>query len=86
MVAILEGSFEANDKVSKVIIRSSEKELKDIIFEVFWKDRIDGTPLKSKLVRYEDLKQCSPSSLIYWLEIIVQNSVNEIESEQIIIK
>ncbi|EAR90777.2 chromodomain protein (macronuclear) [Tetrahymena thermophila SB210] len=81
-----EGSFEAKDKVQRVIIRSSEKELEAMIFEVFWKPRPDGQQPRSKLVRYEELKKNSPESLIYWLEVMVKNSVKELESDDVIIK
>ncbi|KAL4506708.1 hypothetical protein ABPG72_000279 [Tetrahymena utriculariae] len=81
-----EGNFEAKDKVQRVIIRSSEKELEAMIFEVFWKPRPDGQQPRSKLVRYEELKKNSPESLIYWLEVMVKNSVKELESDDVIIK
>jgi len=77
----IEGSFEAGDKESKIIVRHSKSKLEEMIFEVFWEPRRDGTQLKSKLVKYQELKNFSPVSLIYWLEIMVKNSLKEIESD-----
>lgn len=57
-----------------------------MIFEVFWKPRADCTQPKSKLVRYGELKRYSPESLIYWLEVMVKNSVKELENDDQIIK
>jgi len=70
-----EGSFEAGDCEHKVTIRSLERELEDMIFEVFWKPRADGICPRSKLVKYADLKKYAPYKLIYWLEVMVRNSV-----------
>jgi len=71
----MEGSFEQGDCEHKVTIRSLERELEDMIFEVFWKPRADGNCPRSKLVKYSDLKKHAPYKLIYWLEVMVRNSV-----------